>query len=148
MVTDGPNRFDPGGSVVLDLADVNLLVIQLLVTSVRNVRRMLEELRGGGYNLDRFKLLCNRVGLDSAHLEVDHVEQTLKRKIAFQVPDDWRSVSASINMGVPLKGLAPKSRVRQAIHEIAEQIVRGVDTETESGDARKNSILGRIFSPS
>src|SRR5690606_6238009 len=75
VVVDGPSRFDPGGQAVLDLADVNLLVLQLLVTSVRNVHRMLEELRDGGYNLSRFQLLCNRVGRDSSHLCVEHVEK-------------------------------------------------------------------------
>lgn len=145
VVVDGPNRFDPGGMTVLDLADANLMVIQLLVTSVRNVHRMLDELRDGGYNLDRFKLVCNRVGQESTHLAVSHVESTLSRKIDFQIPDDWKALSTSINMGVPLAECAQRSRARQAIREMAEQIVdpEGPAEEQEHG---KGGLFGRIFS--
>jgi len=145
VVVDGPNRFDPGGLAVLDLADVNLLLIQLLVTSVRNVHRILEELREGGYNLDRFQLICNRVGRESAHLQIEHVEATLKRKIAHQIPDDWKSVSSAINMGSPLIESAPKARIRTAIRELAERIANPEAAENNA-DAGKGKFWGRIFS--
>lgn len=145
VVVDGPHRFDVGGQAVLDLADINILLIQLLVTSVRNVHRMIEELRDGGYNLDRFHLVCNRVGLESAHLELDHVEQTIRKKIAYQLPDDWKTVSSAINMGVPLKDVSPKSRIRLALQDLARQIADPeiADEQEETGKA---GLFGRIFS--
>jgi len=147
IVVDGPIRFDPGGLVVLDLAAVNVFVIQLLVTSVRNVHRMFTELREGGYNLDRFKLLCNRVGQESGHLEIEHVEKTLNKKIDYQIPDDWKTVSSSINIGSPLIEYAPKSRVRAAIRELAESIAQPQGATALSGKHdTKGSLFGRIFS--
>ena len=145
VVVDGPNRFDTGGMAVLDLADVNLFVMQLLVTSVRNVHRMIEGLREGGYNLDRFRLVCNRVGRDSAHLETEHVEATLKRKIDYQIPDDWKAVSSAINMGVPLIERAPKSRVRAAIRELAQAII-SPEPASEKSKTPKRGLFGRILS--
>jgi pilus assembly protein CpaE len=144
VVIDGPNRFDPGGSTVLDLADVNLLVVQLLVTSVRNVHRMLEELREAGYNLSRFKLICNRVGRDSGHLGIEHVEKTLNLKVSHQIPDDWKTISSAINMGVPLIEFAPKSRVRAAIRELAENIVHPEQPKSENGSSKLG--FSRMFS--
>ncbi len=145
VVIDGPTRNDPGALSVLDLADVNLMVMQLLVPSVRNVHRVLEALRDNGYNLERFKLVCNRVGRDSAHLCVEHVETTLNTKVFHQIPDDWKSVSSCVNMGVPLSEGAPKSRTRQAIRELAEKLA-----EPEAADAAvetsRGGLLGRIFS--
>ncbi len=145
VVVDGPHRFDVGGQAVLDLADVNILLIQLLVTSVRNVHRMLEELREGGYNLDRFCLVCNRSGLESAHLELEHVEQTIRMKIAHELADDWKTVSAAINMGVPLKDVNAKSRLRLGIQELAQWIAQPAD-ETVQEEGSKNGLFGRIFS--
>lgn len=145
VVVDGPHRFDVGGQAVLDLADVNILLIQLLVTSVRNVHRMLEELRDGGYNLDRFHLVCNRVGLESAHLELEHVEQTIRREIFHQLPDDWKTVSSAINMGVPLRDVSPKSRVRLAMNELA-RLIASPENADEQEEAAKAGLLGRIFS--
>ena len=123
---------------------MNLLVIQLLVTSVRNVHRMLDELREGGYNLDRFHLICNRVGRESAHLELGHVEETLKRSIVHQIPDDWKTVSSAINMGEPLIEHAPKSKIRAAIRELAE-LIFDPDVGTPQA-ADKSGLLSRIFS--
>lgn len=146
VVVDGPNRFDTGGSVVIDMSDVTLVAVQLLVTSVRNVHRMMEELRGAGYNMERFRLVCNRVGLESSHLAIEHVEHTLGRKIDYQVPDDWKAVSSAINMGIPLLEAAPKSRVRGAIQDIARSIAAPDTTGKPAAQAGRSGLLGRIFS--
>ncbi len=147
VVVDGPLRFDPGGSAVLDLADVNLFIMQLLVTSVRNMHRIFVALRESGYNLDRFQLVCNRVGQESGHLAVEQVEKTLNKKIAYQIPDDWKTVSSAINLGTPLINLAPKSRVRAAIRNIAENIARPQpDLKAGSQHGTRGGLMGRIFS--
>jgi pilus assembly protein CpaE len=147
VIVDGPNRFDSGGSAVLELADVNLLVIQLLVTSVRNVHRMLEGLREGGFNLSRFRLVCNRVGRESSHLCISHVEKTLNMKVWHEAPDDWKAMSTAINMGVPLIESAPKSKLRQAIREMAESLLNREPALAEAAaTSGKGGLFGRIFS--
>jgi len=145
VVVDGPNRYDPGGLTVLDMSDLALVVVQLLVPSVRNAHRMLSELRDAGYNLSRFRLICNRVGRDSGHLNVEHIEKTLNMKVAHQIPDDWKTVSAAINIGVPLLEHGPKTRVRQAIRELAEKIGHPGGLCDEPTPT-KTGFLGRIFS--
>jgi len=145
VIIDGPTRNDSGALCVLDLADVNLLVLQLLVTSVRNLHRMLEALRDNGYNLDRFKLVCNRVGRESSHLCVEHVEATLGIKVFHQIPDDWKAVSSCINMGVPLSEGAAKSRTRQSIRELAEKLANPHEGD-EPAEHNRGGLLGRIFS--
>jgi pilus assembly protein CpaE len=145
VIVDGPSRDDTGALAVLDLADVNLLIMQLLVPSVRNLHRMLEALRDRGYNLERFKLVCNRTGRDSAHLCVEHVEATLDMKVFHQIPDDWKVVSTCVNMGVPYAEGAPKSRTRLAIRELAERIA-GPDEAMADTEQNRGGLLGRIFS--
>jgi pilus assembly protein CpaE len=122
VVVDGPHRFDGGARVVFDMTDVNLLVIQLIVTSVRNADRMLQELSQHGYNLDRVRLVCNRSTREAGHLEKEHVEETLNRPIFWSIPNDFRAVSTAVNLGEPLSLCAPRSKVRQSIHELAERI--------------------------
>lgn len=145
VIVDGPNRYDTGGLTVLDLSDVTLLMVQLLVPSVRNAHRMLGELQDGGYNLSRFRVICNRVGRDAGHLNVEHLQKTLNIKVTHQIPDDWKTVSSSINIGVPLLEYAPKSRVRMAIRELAEKIANSAGA-LPAEPAAKSGLLGRIFS--
>lgn len=143
VIVDGPTRHDPGGRSVLDAADINLMVVQLLVTSVRNADRMLQELSTQGFNPARISVLCNRVGRESAHLEISHVEQTLNRKIYASIPDDWQSVSSSINVGQPLKVEFAKSKVAQGFRDLAKQIH---DPEAYAAEAtQRGGLLGKFF---
>src|SRR5205085_1862250 len=116
---DGPTRHDPGARSVLDAADYNLFVIQLLVTCVRNTDRMLSELAGQGFNNDRMQIVCNRLGRESGHLSIGQVEETLKRKLFATISDDWKSVSTSVNLGQPLKQEFDRARVRLDIRQLA-----------------------------
>ena len=146
VVVDGPTRHDPGGRSILDAADFNFLVLHLLVTSVRNTDRMLQELAAQGFNTERISVICNRVGRDSAHLEVEQVEAILSRKVFAAISDDWKNVSSSVNIGQPLLLYAEKSKVRQEINNLAMLIhdpASGVEYSS-----KKSSLFGRLFGKS
>lgn len=148
VVVDGPTRFDMGTKSILDIADLNLLLIQLLVTSVRNVHRIVEEMRSAGFNMERVKIVANRVGKDSGIISSAYVEETLNHKIFFSLPDDWSSVSGSINVGVPLKQEYGKSKIRHAIRELAEQIHQPPTKKgsNESTAGKGAGLFSKMFS--
>lgn len=146
VVVDGPTRHDPGGQAVLDAADYNLMILQLLVTSVRNTDRMVQELAVQGFNTERFSFVCNRMGRDSAHLEIEQVEAILNRKMFAAISDDWRSVSASVNIGQPLKMHNERSKVRQEIHELAQRLHNPEAFAAQN--AARNGLIGRLFGKS
>jgi len=144
VVADGPHRTDLGAKSVLDISDLNLLVMQLLVPTVRNAARIIEMLRDGGHDLDRMKLICNRTGRAAGSLSMSDVEDTLNRKVFASVPDDWATVSGAINLGEVLLTSSPKSKVRLAIQEIAERL-HGPPEPADEKDAPKKGLIGRIF---
>lgn len=143
VVVDGPTRHDPGGRSVLDAADYAFFVIQLLVTSVRNADRVVQELAVQGFNTDRIAFICNRLGRESAHLEVDQVETILNRKLFMTIADDWRSVSSSINVGQPLKTEYERSKIRQDIHSLALKIHAPGEYAAEA--AKRGGLLSKFF---
>ncbi|MFQ5590015.1 MAG: CpaE family protein, partial [Phycisphaerae bacterium] len=53
VIVDGPTRSDLNAKSVLDISDVNLLLVQLLVPTVRNAVRIIEGMREAGIDLDR-----------------------------------------------------------------------------------------------
>jgi pilus assembly protein CpaE len=142
VVVDGPNRFDNAARAVFDLADSNLLVLQLLVPSVRNADRIMQELRTTGYNMDRMQLVCNRCGREAGYLEPSDVETILSRKIDWYLPDDWKTSSMAVNMGQPLASHAPKSKLRQVYRQIAAKLVHGEQesVDIEGGDSKKGGL--------
>lgn len=147
VVADGPSRLESNARAVLDISDVNLLVLQLLVPSVRNGLRMLESMRESGYGTERTKLLCNRVGRDSGNLNVEDVSDTLGQQVYATIPDDWPAISGAINLGEPLLTHCPKGRARQAIQKIAERL-HAPEASSDDTDAPKKGLIGRIFAAS
>jgi len=146
VVVDGPTRFDPGAKAVLDLADDILLTMHLLVPSVRNVSRMVEGMREVGFNLDRVKLVCNRAGRASGNLTIDDVRETLDMDVFAVLPDEWATMSGSINLGEPLAAHAPKSRIRMALRDLAERLHQRDHQTDEKEAGRKGGLLSKIFS--
>ncbi|TWT39962.1 Septum site-determining protein MinD [Phycisphaerae bacterium RAS1] len=122
VVVDGPVRFDQSAKAVFDMTDVYILLLQLLVPSVRNSDRFLNELRRHGFNLDKLRIVCNRHGRDAGYLQPADVEATLGRKVDFFLPDDWKVSSTAVNVGTPLADHAPKSKLRQAYQQIAQAL--------------------------
>ncbi|MCK4851107.1 MAG: hypothetical protein KAT11_07140, partial [Phycisphaerae bacterium] len=79
----------------------------------------------------------------------------LKHKIFAQVPDDWRTVSRSINAGDPLALYAPNSKIRTSLVDLAMRLA-GNDPSSGSRASstrasrtghsdRASSLLGRMF---
>ncbi len=146
VVVDGPTRFDFGTKAVLDISDFNMLVLQLVVPTVRSVHRMLEGMTEVGFNLDRMKLVCNRVGGESGGITTEDVRDTLNMDVFGEVPDDWNSVNAAINIGEPLSVSSAKSKVRQSIRGMALRVhdPTGKGYE-EVKETKKGGILSKIF---
>lgn len=144
VICDGPTRYDIGSKSVLALADTTLLIVQQLVPCVRTASRLLQNMRENGYNADRIKLVCNRVGRMSGHLSVTDLTSTLGLEAFATLPDDWETASGAINLGEPLLTHSPKSKLRLAIQEIAQSLYRA-DEQTDEKDAPKQSLMGRIF---
>lgn len=147
VVVDGPNRYDVGASAILDLADITLLLVQMLVPSVRNAQRILDGMQEAGFSLDRTMLVCNRTGKEAGSLVAADVEATLGQKIFASIPDEWATVSSAVNLGEPLMTRAPKSKVRLAIQELAQRL-HDPDGQSVEKDVNKKSgtLLSKIFS--
>ncbi len=148
VVVDGPNRYDVGASAILDITDTMLMVIQLMVPSVRNAQRILQGMREAGFNLDRTKLVCNRIGKESGPLTRSDVEATLDKDIFATIPDDWATVSSAVNLGESLSTLGPRTKVRAAIRELAESVHTpdGAKNDDKNANKKGSRLLSRIFS--
>lgn len=146
VVVDGPNRFDPGATAVLDLADDILLVMHLMVPCVRNVSRVVQGMREVGFNLGRLRLICNRSGRTSGNLSLQDVRETLGVEVYAALPDDWPTMSGAINLGEPLADFAEKSRIRAGVRDLAERLHRHDDGADETKAGKRGGLFSKIFS--
>lgn len=119
VVVDTPPDFKDWVLAALDVSDTHVLLATLDVPALKNLRLTLDMLDLLGYPRDRWQIVLNRsdakVGLDVAD-----VERTLKVPLAVRLPSS-RSVSESINKGVPLAQAQPQHPISQALRRFVDE---------------------------
>jgi pilus assembly protein CpaE len=127
-----------------------LLVTQLDLPCLRNVVRLLMSIDAIEGVADRVKIIVNRSGLDKNQISVKKAEETIGRKVFWQIPNNFAVVSECRNNGVPFVVSSPKSNVAESISGLAEKLYAAPTEEAETDaagakDKKKNwlGFLGR-----
>jgi pilus assembly protein CpaE len=122
VVIDCPAWFSDTTLAILDSADTILAVLTLEITSIKSIRLFLEVAEQLGYPQDRIVLALNRA--DSAlGIRVSDVEQSIGRKIDYQIISDGRTVVYALNRGVPFVTSNREMQVSQDILKIARSLM-------------------------
>jgi pilus assembly protein CpaE len=98
----------------LRMADTILLVAQLELSSLRNVVRMMLTLGADEALGNKVQVVLNRVGTEN-DITVKKAEDTIGKKVFWQVPDDPTNITEARNQGVPLIQWAPRSKALQSL---------------------------------
>ena len=121
IIVDMPARFYDPVDPALQEADMLLLVTTPEVVTLRNIKSCLNTLALLKYPANKIKVLLNKVESRSDIKERD-VETTLNTRIYSSLPADYRLVSSSMNQGIPVVTLFPRSKVSRGIQELAKKI--------------------------
>ena len=143
VVLDLPHTFDPITIAALDLADDIILTLTLDIPGIRSTKRALKVFDRLGYPRQKVSAVVNRwsKGID---VELHKVEGHLGEQLIGFVPNDYRKVMESINLGRPLVYSDPASKIALEIKRIASLVV--AHGETSSPQPRKKlfrSMFGR-----
>jgi len=141
IVLDLPHTFDSATVAALDLADDIAVVLTLDIPGIRATKRALEVFERLDYRRDKVHVVVNRW---SKHIDVQlqKVEAHLGEQLIGFVPNDYRKVMDSINLGHPLVQADPSSKITAEIKRIAA-LVSG-NGHSPSAPLRKK-LLGGMF---
>jgi pilus assembly protein CpaE len=142
-VVDLEHSFVPVTVEALDQADDILLVMTLDIPSLRNTKRALKIFDRIGYPRSKVHLVVNRWG-KNIDVELQKVEHHLGEQIVGFVPNDYRKVMESINLGQPLVESDPASKISSEIKRIAKLFYGGSGTvEPQPRRGVLKSLFGR-----
>ena len=116
---------DTGGSLIgcntatFESSDYVLFNTVFSLPSLKNAKRYLAALDKRGLRKDRVKLIVNRY-LSRADIKIEDAEKVLGYKVLLAIPNDYNEVIASINKGLPVVDIAPRSPVSKSIVQLAE----------------------------
>jgi pilus assembly protein CpaE len=134
VVVDLQDCYHEEQIVALRQADRVLLVLRLDFTSLRNARRILQQLDAANISRSRVELIANRTG-QASELPVAQAETALGFKIGYQIPDDSKTVNQCNNVGIPVVLEAPASKVARALAQIARDAEQRTTPDGPAGKA-------------
>ncbi len=150
VIVDLPRVLNAHTFATLERTDTILLVCQLSVASIRNARRTLESLLRAGIPEPTIEVVLNRFDGKSGCVAQGDLEKTLKKSIYAAIPNNYRLVTQSLDLGQPLAAMDAKNPVRVAMRDLAEKLLAGSEANPADSSAVKQSkgVLGRLFSKS
>lgn len=102
-------------------SDFVLFNTVLGLPSLKNAKRYLSAMSKKGLRKDKVKLVVNRY-IHKADIRVEDAEKVLDFKVFQTIPNEYADVVDSINKGIPLVTLTPRSAVSRAIKNLADMI--------------------------
>lgn len=100
IVIDIDKRLDEVNLRIMDVADTVYLVLTADLPCLKNVRLVLETISHLGYSDGKVKLILNRSNAFTG-INVKNAESALKRKIDYQIINEYRSAIGALNSGAP-----------------------------------------------
>ncbi|MDW7740440.1 MAG: AAA family ATPase [Bacillota bacterium] len=135
VVVDMPARFYSPVDPALQEADLLLLITTPEVVALRNIKSCLNTFALLKYPPAKIKLLLNKV--DSRDdIKLKDVEVTLNSKVFGALQADHRLVCSSMNQGIPVVTLYPRSKISRGFYDLAVQI-SGSEKSWKEKAARK-----------
>ena len=136
VVVDCGHVLDLTTKKALELATWINVTSTLMVPVVHRTKRILELLRGSGFPQSKLRLIMNRYLSNEKDVLVE-TEEILKQKAHWLFPNDYPSVSHSVNSGKPLIETAPKTSVGKSYMDFASSF-----DDQGNKPQGKSSVLG------
>lgn len=104
-------------------SSVILFTTTLSLPTLKNTKRYLTAMQGKGFGSDRVKLIVNRY-FPKSDIQLKDAEKVLSVPVYQVIPNDYAEVIGSINKGMPLVKLQPRSGVSKAIQGLVDRLKR------------------------
>ena len=137
--------------VVLDVADVLVLITTPDIPSLKNVRMVFEVTEQLGYSPDKIALVLNKSDYRRSRIRASDVQESLKHRVLAELPLD-DAVPLSVNQGVPILVSDGARPLSQAVTRLAKTLLETLATPVEEPAASEaiaedpaRRRLGRFF---
>ena len=121
VVVDCVGQLAGCNMAIFGSANLILFTTTLSLPALKNTRRYLCAMERKGFGEDRVKLVINRY-LPKSDIQIKDAEKVLARPVYQAIPNEYADVVASINKGMPVVKLLPRSPISKAIQGLAERV--------------------------
>jgi pilus assembly protein CpaE len=144
VIVDVPRRLNEINAEVISRASRVVLIVQQSLPHMHDAMRLQQLMRDQlGVFEDRLQVVVNRFN-KKAEISLDDVKKALGVDNITTMPNHFKTVAESINLGVPMYDHARQSPVTKALVELHESVVGQAGNGAAAGDPGKlNSLMRR-----
>lgn len=146
VVIDLPLSMTPVTLAALGCSDRVLIVTQLSVPHLRNSDRLRRYITQLGADASKIEFVLNRGNAAHEMVGIKGAEEHFQKPFFGTIPNDYRLVRSSHDLGHPLMTNVPNSHVRLAIEAIAKRIVFGDAAESKPKKEEAKAKSGGLLS--
>ncbi len=136
ILVDVDKRLDEVNLRIMDAADIVYVVMTADLPCLKNVRLVLETIGHLGYADDKVKLILNWSTAFTG-INVKNSESALKRKIDFQIFNEYRSAIGALNSGAPFMYTKADSTLGKNLHEFVKGMEKDFADNPPAGRAAR-----------
>ena len=145
VVVDMPRQLDELNAQVFSRASSIVLVVQQSLPHIQDATRLQQLLRDQlGIPADRLTVAVNRYS-KGGEIQLEDIQNALPGSEAITIPNQFKVVSESINLGVPMYEHAKQSAVTRALIELQ---AKAFDRAPEQRPERRLSGIASLFQKS
>jgi pilus assembly protein CpaE len=123
VVMDMDRSLDALALKALDMADRIYVVMDELMISVRDAKRLVTLFRSLGYTEEKLRLVVNRHRTGAA-IAVKDIEAAVGLRVDELILNHFEQVSEALNLGKPLSQLHPNSPIVQSLRHAAADLLQ------------------------
>jgi pilus assembly protein CpaE len=142
VVVDMPRHIDEFNAQVISRASNIVMVVQQSLPHIQDATRLQQLLRDQlGISHDNLLIVVNRYD-KRAEIQLTDIEKALPGSQMMTVPNQYKEVSESINLGIPMYEYARQSAVTRALVILQTRLFgKGSAAETVAASGRISSLL-------
>jgi pilus assembly protein CpaE len=117
-------------------ADQVLVLVDLMVPNIKNLKSLWETLQGHNLTSKKVKFVVNRYHkMDGGDLTLEGLKRIQQQPVFFTLPSDEQALNESINHGMPLQDVAPRSKLCRSLRQMTEELVAACHSESMGKEA-------------
>lgn len=122
IVVDNSSAMTKKTTNILELSDIILLITEANFPTLKNCKRALDFFERAGLK-EKTQVVLNRFSYDD-DCKSEDVVNVLNTGLLTKLPNDWLTVTESINGGLPIGECAPDTDINDAYIEFAQLVVK------------------------
>ena len=140
VIVDTSNVFDGKTITVLDNTDFIMLVTIVNLPAIRNCQRCMDIFARLGYAPEKTKVVINRY-MENDEVSVEDVESALNQNVYWKIPNNYFTIMSSINKGLPVNLINPKSNIAQSYRELATVLSDNLYKQKVAKKIKRNPLI-------